>query len=116
MATLLIYKKARELHDEIKENKIAKRKIQKWELKMTVGSEQGTNPMGENWETDTQEKPPVLSCLRDWLGTLGGEPAHSTPLPDSFYFKYFTLETNLSKRGYLKHTHSTQKGAGRGGL
>lgn len=51
-----------------------------------------------------QEKPPFLSCLRERLGTLGGEPPHSTSLPVSFYFNYFTLETNLSKPGYLNHT------------
>lgn len=33
------YKKARELHDEIKENKMAGRKTQKWESGMRVGWE-----------------------------------------------------------------------------
>lgn len=46
-----------------------------------------------------EEKPPFLSYLRDLLGTPGGEPPHSTSLPGSFYFNYFTLETNLSKPG-----------------
>lgn len=48
LATPLVYKKARELHDEIKENKMAGRKTQKWELGMRVGWEQGSNPMGES--------------------------------------------------------------------
>lgn len=52
-----------------------------------------------------QEKPPFLPCLRDPLGELGGEPlTQHSPHPDSFYFNYFTLETNLSKPGYLNHT------------
>lgn len=33
-----------------------------------------------------------------------GSPSLSIPTPGSFYFNYFTLETNLSKPGYLNHT------------
>lgn len=76
---------------------------------MGVGNENGVGagkqPNGrELGDRDAGEAPIPALSQRPVRRAGWGAPHSAFPHPDSFYFNYFTLETNLSKPGYLNHT------------
>lgn len=95
---------------------MARRNIQKWELKMSVGSEQVTQPNGRKLgDRDGREAPFPVVSQRPVRNAGWGAP--SLNIPSWLLLFQLFHSRNKSVKTWLAEPHSAaQKGAGRGGL